>query len=205
MELNVQHLSNPVTARFRRRHLHWAAAHPSFSFAVDRLFDEFFELEWTFDHRYGAAGELLASAAATLLARHGFACRVACCHAEVRQGRRAFHLGVKDWASQQKPQHHAVCLVQEELLLDFALGDVRRNFDRGFPWGVAIPVSASRSDGLVASVDIEGHGRVRWSSAAASEEQTAKGAVRLARMLREHELAFGDSASSGNEGPSPGF
>lgn len=191
MELIVRQLSNPVTTQFRRRHLHGAAAASGMALAVERLFDEFFELEWIFDHRYGAAGHLLASVAAALLERRGWPARVACCEAEVRKGTRTFHCGVKDWAGQGQHGGHAVCLVGGALLLDFALADVRRNFDRAFPWGLVSALGGE--DDQIAALDIVGHGRMRWCAeqAVMGPAQAMKVASLLPRLLLEYAAAFG--------------
>lgn len=191
MELIVRQLANPVTSQFRRRHLHGAVTPGGMALAAERLFEEFFELEWVFDHRYGAASHVLASAAAALLERRGWPARVACCEAEVRKGTRTFHFGVKDWAGQAQLGGHAVCLVGETLLLDFALADARRNFDRAFPWGI---VSAlGREEDQVAALDIPGHGRMRWSGeeAVMGPAQAMKVATLVPRLLLEHAAAFG--------------
>lgn len=190
MELIVRQLANPVTSQFRRRHLHGAAAPGRMALAVERLFDEFFELEWIFDHRYGAASHVLASAAAALLERRGWPARVACCEAAVRKGTRTLHFGVKDWAGQGQQHGHAVCLVGDALLLDFALADARRNFDRAFPWGIV--TALRREEGQVAALDIAGHGRVRWSGEEVmGPAQAMKVATLVPRLLLEHAAAFG--------------
>ena len=195
MEIDVLHLANPVTRRFRGRHLHNAVPDAGPALAIDRLFDEFFELEWIFDHRHGASGALLASVAAALLDRRGWHARVVGCQCEVKKGGRAFHLGVRDWAASEPGRGHAVCVVEDRLIVDFALADVRRTFERGFPWGIATPI-VRVGDGL-ASLPIAGHGRVRWSgeAPALAAADAMKVATLLPRLLLDHAQAFGDGAT----------
>ncbi|MBC7603296.1 MAG: hypothetical protein H7255_11645 [Ramlibacter sp.] len=183
-------LAGTTAGRFRRRHLLCETHDAALATSVQQLFDEFFELEWIFDHRHGAAPAVLAAVAGELLLRQGLHCETMQCKAEVRRSRKSFIFGLRDWAMPEQAPSHAALLVEGTHLIDFALGAIRRSFDREFPWGIVCPVNETHDHAV--SLDVPGHGRIRWSSFASldASQQTMKTQAAVRALLREYDSAM---------------
>lgn len=180
-------LPGTTAGRFRRRHLLCDLHDATLATAVERLFDEFFELEWIFDHRYGADPVVLAAVASELLSRQGWKCETMQCKAEVRRSRKSFFFGMRDWAMPEQVLSHTVLIVDGTHLIDFGLGAIRRSFDREFPWGIACPVNETHDAGV--SLDVAGHGRIRWSALTSPQPspQAIRAHAAVRTLLREYD------------------
>ncbi|WP_296953262.1 hypothetical protein [uncultured Massilia sp.] len=124
------------------------------------LYDRMHDLGWLYLHNYGAACFLVASLVRRLAQLHGRAARIVSGHAEVRNGDNAFLLGSPGYAKPGQIDGHAVCVIDERLVVDFGLGNLRRAYRRDFHWGV---VADYRRDGAAfARVTFADGGVMSW-------------------------------------------
>lgn len=104
------------------------------------LYDRVYDLGWLYLHNYGSACFLMASIVGRIAALHGHDTRVASCYVEVDRhldGGRIdrYLLGAQGYVKPGQIAGHAVCVIDEKLVVDFGLGNVRKNHDREFYWG----------------------------------------------------------------------
>ncbi|MDB5916624.1 MAG: hypothetical protein JWR40_858 [Massilia sp.] len=97
---------------------------------VATLYDYFYDLGWLYLHNFGAACFLMASLVARVAVAHGYRARIESCYVDIARGDGRYLLG-------GQIDGHAVCVLEECMLVDFGLGNVRRNYRRDFPWALA--------------------------------------------------------------------
>ena len=97
---------------------------------IATLYDSFYDLGWLYLHNFGAASFLMASLVARVATAHGYRARIESCHVEIAKGEGRYLLG-------GQVDGHAVCILDECMLVDFCLGKVRRNYRHDFPWALA--------------------------------------------------------------------
>jgi hypothetical protein len=106
---------------------------------VDTMYDHFFDMGWLFLHNFGGVCFLMASLVRRVARAYGFQARIESCQVVIDGGERTFNLGSPGFAAPGQIEGHAVCVIDEAVLLDFGLGNVRRGFRRDFYWGLACP------------------------------------------------------------------
>ena len=99
------------------------------------LYDRMYDLGWLYLHNYGSACFLMASLVRRVAELHGRSARVLSGHAEIRHGDTAFSLGGEGHAKPGQIDGHAVCAIDDALVVDFGLGSVRKSHRRDFHWG----------------------------------------------------------------------
>jgi hypothetical protein len=109
---------------------------PMHDFAAT-LYDCFYDLGWLYLHNFGAACFLMASLVARVATAHGYRARIESCYVEIAQGDSRYLLGAEGYAKPGQIDGHAVCILEECMLVDFGLGNARRNYRRDFPWALA--------------------------------------------------------------------
>jgi hypothetical protein len=110
------------------------------------LYDRMYDLGWLYLHNFGSACFLMASLVCRLAQLHGRSARVASCYVEILGGDVRYMLGAEGYAKPGQIDGHAVCIIDESVLVDFGLGNVRKGYRRDFHWGI---VSDYRRDGAV--------------------------------------------------------
>ena len=167
-----------------RDSLLWArVADPALLQRLQRVFDRFFDLGWLYLHNWGSTCQVTATLAARVLQAEGLRARVCTGSLHIRHGEREFRLGRSGTADPAQVDLHVFCLVQERVLLDFGLGNVRRRFLRGYPWAMAFD---TRPEGAVAGVaDDLRLGRAEWRTdwTVADAAQQLQAAQEVARRL----------------------
>ncbi len=122
--------------------------------------------------QYGTYCVVMAAVLGKILANAGYRTRMLSCYAKLRAGRNTFLLGYKDISAPGQIDGHAVCVVNDQYLLDFGLGNARKYFSQQIPWAIAAPVTES-SDQLAQVVlqkDVSISWRTDWSSPAVMQE-----------------------------------
>lgn len=127
---------------------------------VESLYDHFYDLGWLYLYNFGAVCFLMASVVARVATGYGFRARVASCHVEIRRGEGGFRLGAQGSAGPGQVDGHAVCILEESMLLDFGLGNVRRAYRRDFPW--AIGCEYRRDGDTIGTIAMPGGETVSW-------------------------------------------
>lgn len=104
---------------------------------VETLYDHFHDLGWLHLHNYGAVCFLMASLVQRVATAYGFQARIEICHAEIHGKDFNFFLGGRGYANPGQIEGHAVCVIDNAVLVDFAVSTVRRTLRRDFYWGLA--------------------------------------------------------------------
>lgn len=124
------------------------------------LYDRMYDLGWLYLHNFGSACFLMASLVCRLAQLHGRNARVASCYVEIQGQDRRYLLGAEGYAKPGQIDGHAVCIIDESVLVDFGLGNVRKGYRRDFHWGI---VSDYRRDGAtLARLEVPGGDIATW-------------------------------------------
>jgi hypothetical protein len=110
------------------------------------VYDRVFDMGWLYLHNFGSVCFLMASLVRRIAAGHGIDARVASCYVEIADTGPRFSLGARGGAKPGQIDGHAAVVLDERLILDFGLGNVRKNYRRDFPWGAVLDY---RRDGPV--------------------------------------------------------
>ncbi|WP_374582346.1 hypothetical protein [Pseudoduganella sp.] len=129
---------------------------------VETMYDHFHDIGWVHLHKYGAVCFLMASLVKRIATAYGFKARVEFCHATIATREFNFNLGTPGYAAPGQIEGHAVCIVDEAVLVDFALSSVRRQLRRDFYWGLAAEYAPH--DVVMAQVDLPEGGQVAWKN-----------------------------------------
>jgi hypothetical protein len=104
---------------------------------AESLYDHFYDIGWLYLHNFGAVCFLMASLVKRVAIGYGHQARIASCYVEIANGEQRYMLGAEGFAGPGQIDGHAVCIVDEALIIDFGLGNVRKGYRRDFPWAVA--------------------------------------------------------------------
>lgn len=138
---------------------------------VERAFDRFFDLGWLYLHNWGANCYLMASLVAEVMRREGHAARLVAGRVEIAMDDHVFVVGGKGVALPGQIDGHAFCVVDECLLIDFALGVARKGFRRDLFWGVAADFQPSEDPAaVVARAEHPRAGTLSWSTDSLGEQ-----------------------------------
>jgi hypothetical protein len=99
------------------------------------LYDRMYDLGWLYLHNFGSACFLISSLARRLAELHGHRARIVSGLVEVENQGNMFLLGGQGFAKPGQIDGHAVCVIDDALVLDFGLGNVRKSYRRDFYWG----------------------------------------------------------------------
>jgi len=130
---------------------------------VESVYDSFYDLGWLYLHNFGSVCFLMALLAQRVFALHGRRARVESGHVEIDAGgERRFALGSQGCAAPGQIDGHAWCVVDDALIVDLGLGNVRKAYRRTFPWALAAPL---HPEGAVAGRMVFQDGQqVRWKT-----------------------------------------
>ncbi|MFZ6747131.1 hypothetical protein ACO0LC_28260 [Undibacterium sp. JH2W] len=94
-----------------------------------------------FFQQYGSCCFAMSAMLAQLLTEKGYAARVQGCYAEIRQNNGIFYIGYKGFVHDNQKEGHAVCIVDEQYLIDFGLGTLRKFYAEDFAHALACEIS----------------------------------------------------------------
>jgi hypothetical protein len=156
------------------------------------LYDHFFDLGWFYLHNFGAACFLMASLVARVAASHGYRARIESGYAEIALGEGRYLLGAQGYAKPGQIDGHAVCILEECMLVDFGLGNVRRNYRRDFPWALACDFrpQAAMLGGIAMGTGETVIWKNDWQSPATAAE-LARYEPHLDELVQQYQARFG--------------
>ncbi|MFZ6734116.1 hypothetical protein ACO0LG_19460 [Undibacterium sp. Ji42W] len=94
-----------------------------------------------FFRQYGSCCFAMSAMLTHILSKKGYAARVQGCYAEITQNNGVFYIGFKGFSHEQQKEGHAVCIVDEQYLIDFGLGTLRKFYAEDFSHALACEIS----------------------------------------------------------------
>lgn len=85
-----------------------------------------------FFHHFGSSCFAMSATLAHILTKRGYRARVQGCYGEIRKDNGIFYIGYQGFAHAGQKEGHAVCVVNEEYLLDFGLGTLKKYYAADF-------------------------------------------------------------------------
>lgn len=161
---------------------------------VQQLYDRFFDLGWLHLHTYGSVCFLMASLVARVVRLHGREARVDSGFAEVVKPGCSYRLGAPGLARPGQIDGHAICIVDESVVVDFGLGNVRKGYRTDFYWGVAADLD--RKGPVLAVAETGGNELLCWRDDwryPATEAELAKYPALLDQLLARYRERFDDA------------
>jgi hypothetical protein len=158
---------------------------------AESLYDHFYDLGWLYLHNFGAVCFLMASLVARVATSCGYRARIASCYVEIAKDGSKFSLGAEGLAGPGQIDGHAVCILEEKLLVDFGLGNVRRQYRRDFPWAIACEYQ--RRDAFMGGLELSGAEQVIWKDdwqSPGSAAELANYAPHLDELYRKYASYF---------------
>lgn len=98
-----------------------------------------------FFDRFGTSCFAMAALLTRILSSKGYVAVVQGCHAVIQRPDAHYHLGGQGYAKSHQIEGHVVCLVDDHYLIDFGLGNVRKNFDAHFFRAIASELHQTES------------------------------------------------------------
>ncbi len=127
-----------VRSNMRQQQLRMAVPNPELASFVELIYDHFHDLGWLYLHNFGAICFLMASLVQNVARLHGYRARAVSGYVDVLgSDQRIYQLGGKMHVNPGQIAGHAYCVVEESIVIDFGLGNMRRHYRRDFPWGLA--------------------------------------------------------------------
>jgi hypothetical protein len=158
---------------------------------AESLYDHFYDLGWFYLHNFGAVCFLMASLVARVATGYGYRARVASCYVEIAKGEGCYRLGAEGYAKPGQIDGHAVCILEESMLIDFGLGNVRRGYRRDFPWAVACEFR--RQGTMLGGIAMPTAETVIWKDdwqSPDSDAELARYAPHLDELYKQYETYF---------------
>lgn len=158
---------------------------------AESLYDHFYDLGWLYLHNFGAACFLMASLVARVATGYGYRARVASCNVEIAKDGGRYLLGAQGFAKPGQIDGHAVCILEESMLIDFGLGNVRRGYRRDFPWAVACDFR--RNGAMLAGIALPTTETVIWKDdwqSPDSDSELARYAPHMGELYAQYESYF---------------
>lgn len=161
---------------------------------VRLLYDRCFDLGWLYLHRYGATCFMMAIVLQMLFARRGHRAHVQIGELVVQHEQRQFVLGRQPTPTPGRIDAHACCVVDDRLVVDFGLGNVRRHHRKNFFWGMASD-RMRLGQAVLAETGLPDGGVVRWTSTGQAPVQALQLEVQRCRqllpvLLQEHDQRY---------------
>lgn len=151
---------------------------------VEVMYDHFYDLDWLYLHNFGAICFLMASLVQRAALAHGHRAQLHSCHVDISGPKGSFKLGSPGYATAGQIEGHAVCVINDAVLVDFGLGNVRRGYRRNFYWGLACPY-APQAEAMGSMLLPQGE-TVTWKN----DWQTPDGPAEFARYAETVEQLF---------------
>ncbi len=149
-----------VRSDLREKQLLLAASDAELLAFAQLLYDRVYDLGWLYLHNFGAVCFMMASLVHRIALEHGYDARVISCHVEIATAGARYKLGAPGMAKPGQVDGHAAVVLNDKVVIDFGLGNIRRGYRRDFAWGAAVDY---RRDGAVfGALLIDGKELVRW-------------------------------------------
>ncbi|MBI5257809.1 MAG: hypothetical protein HY855_14995 [Burkholderiales bacterium] len=127
-----------VRQQLRTRQLAIDVPEPALREWVETLFDHFHDLGWLYLNTYGAICFLMARLVQQAALAHGHRARLVSGYVQVDRGNgNLFLLGGQGVSAPGQIDGHAFCVLDEAVIVDFGLGNLRKGHIPGFAWGAA--------------------------------------------------------------------
>jgi hypothetical protein len=139
-----------------------------------------------FFKQYGSCCFAMSAMLARILSEKGYAARVQGCYAEIKQNNGVFYIGYKGFVHEQQKEGHAVCIVDEQYLIDFGLGTLRKFYAEDFSHALACEISGVSP--VLGNLDLDSGATITWRTDWISP---------MVSMELEHQLAAVERILSG--------
>lgn len=139
-----------------------------------------------FFKQYGSCCFAMSAMLAQILTEKGYAASVQGCYAEIKQNNGVFYIGYKGFAHEQQKEGHAVCIVDEQYLIDFGLGTLRKFYSEDFSHALASEISGDNP--VLGHLDLESGATITWRTDWVSP---------MVKLELEHQLAEVERILSG--------
>lgn len=155
-----------VRDELRGQQLIVQSVHPELAGLGRVLYDRMYDLGWLYLHNFGSACFMMSSLVHRIALLHGHQARVASCHVEIEGRQQAdgqqarYLLGAPGFAKPGQIDGHAVCIIDEALVVDFGLGNVRKGYRRDFYWGAIGDLA--RNGPMLAHLVLPGGETMTW-------------------------------------------
>ncbi|PXX43019.1 hypothetical protein [Undibacterium pigrum] len=113
-----------------------------------------------FFQQYGSCCFAMSAMLAKLLTDKGYSARVQGCYAEIKHDHSIFYVGYKGYVKDKQREGHAVCIVDEQYIIDFGLGTLRKFYDKDFSHALACEISGSKP--VLGELDLDSGARISW-------------------------------------------
>jgi hypothetical protein len=135
-----------VRSHLRGKQLLVGASDPQLNEFAQVLYDRVYDMGWLYLHNFGSVCFLMAALVRRIAIAHGYDARVASCWVEITGPQVLYKLGSQGGAKPGQIDGHAAVVLNERVILDFGLGNVRKGYRRDFAWGAVLDY---RRDGHV--------------------------------------------------------
>jgi DNA-binding MarR family transcriptional regulator len=156
---------------------------------VEALYDHFYDLGWLYLHNWGSSCFLMASLVKRAAESYGYQARIHSCYVEICRDDNKFMLGAQGFAKPGQIDGHAVCIIDERIIVDFGLGNVRRGYRRDFLWAIACLYQPK--DALMGGVRLPNGETVLWKD----DWQSPDSAKEIAGCVPYVEALYGNYQS----------
>ncbi|MES2149990.1 MAG: helix-turn-helix domain-containing protein [Pseudomonadota bacterium] len=144
----------------RDRQLVVDTADPDLQHFAESLYDHLYDLGWLYLHNFGATCFLMAMLVQRVAESYGHRARLLSGYARISNPQGYFMLGGPGMAKPGQIDGHALCLIDDKLLVDFGVGSARKFYRRDFPW--ALVCDYRPHDGVLGAVALPGGEIVSW-------------------------------------------
>ncbi len=167
------------------------SANPALRDFAVALYDRFYDLGWLYLHQYGATCFTMAALVRRAAQASGHQARIAVGYVEAISSEGIFLLGGKGYAGPGQIDGHAACIVDESLLIDFGLGNLRRQYQRSFYWGVACDYQRAAS--CMAELNLPNAQRLCWKDdwqSPGGPGQIAADAATVESLFKDYQASY---------------
>ncbi|MGZ5199625.1 MAG: hypothetical protein ACXWC4_07610 [Telluria sp.] len=127
-----------VRSHLRGKQLAVSASDQQLAEFAQLVYDRVYDMGWLYLHNFGSVCFLMASLVRRIAAAHGYDARVASCWVEITGPGIRYSLGAPGGAKQGQIDGHAAVVLNDRVILDFGLGNVRKGYRRDFAWGAVL-------------------------------------------------------------------
>lgn len=113
-----------------------------------------------FFRQYGSSCFAMSALLTEVLAEKGYSARVQGCYAAIKQNNSVFYVGYKGFAHDRQREGHAVCIVEDQYLLDFGLGTLKKFYAEDFSHALACEVTGNGK--ILGALDLETGANIAW-------------------------------------------
>jgi hypothetical protein len=184
-----------VRDELRGRQLIVQSGHAELAGLCSVLYDRVYDMGWLYLYNFGSTCFMMASLMQRLAELHGHQARIVSCYVEIKgqaEGQEVrYMLGAPGYAKPGQIEGHAACVIDDKLVVDFGLGNVRRNYRRNFYWGAL--ADYQRDGAVFARMALPGGETMTWMDdyqSPDSEDELARCATLLDGLTAEYLQRF---------------